>query len=185
MMRRVPSSTILSLLLLLAACGSERATGPSAALTTSSGPAAGAGAVYLTPAEDQWALKEAHNPLPENTLTRVVEPSLDWYAEYEAPPAHSPTRVRLSGHSGDIDHVAAELKGFTFEPATVGSHRALTGVSSEPDGRPAVVVLAVRADFSALVLSYELLGADLVAWSDDLTVVTESDWVRAGGIIER
>ena len=179
----VPSSTILSLLLLLAACGSERAAEPSAALTTSSGPAAGA--VYLARPDDQWALKEARNPLPENTLARVVEPSLDWYAEYEAPPANSPGGVRLSGHRGDIDDVAAELKGFTFEPATVGSHRALTGVSSEPDGRPAVVILAVRADFSVMALSYELPEVDLMSWSDDLTVVTESEWERAGGVVER
>ncbi len=143
------------------------------------------GAVYLARSDDQWVLKEAHNPLPENTLTRVVEPSLDWYAEYEAPPANSPRRVRLSGHSGDLNHVAGELKGFTVVPATVGSYRALSARSPEPDGRPAVVIFAVRSDFSVLALSYELPVEDLLAWSDDLTIVTESEWVRAGGVVER
>jgi hypothetical protein len=78
----------------------DAGSGSAGVTTTSAGPA---GAVYLARPDDQWTLKEAYNPLPENTLTRTVEPSLDWYAEYEAPPANSPRRVRLSGHSSGVD----------------------------------------------------------------------------------
>ncbi len=181
--RMVRSSAILSLLFLMGACGAGETTDPSAASTTASNPTGGA--VYLARSDDQWVVKEANNSLPENTLTRVVEPSLDWYAEYEAPPRNSPRRVRLSGHGGDLDHVAGELKGFTFEPATVDAYRALSAVSPEPNGRPAVVLLALRADFSVMALSYELPIQDLLAWSDDLMIVTESEWVRAGGVVDR
>lgn len=149
--------------------------------TTSAGPAA---AVYLARPDDQWTLKEAYNPLPENTLTRTVEPSLDWYAEYEAPPANSPRRVRLSGHSGGVDQVAAELKGFTLAPAMVGSYDGLAGVSSDPIG-PSAVVFGVHANYSVLALSYELPVEALLAWSDDLKVVTESEWTTAGGRVDR
>jgi hypothetical protein len=159
----------------------DAGSGSAGVTTTSAGPA---GAVYLARPDDQWTLKEAYNPLPENTLTRTVEPSLDWYAEYEAPPANSPRRVRLSGHSSGVDQVAAELKGFTLEPAIVGSYKGLAGVSSDPIG-PSAVVFAVRADFSVIVLSYELPVEGLLAWTDGLKTVTESEWTETGGRVER
>jgi hypothetical protein len=183
-MRMAVTSAILCLVLPVGACGSGKDGGPSAAVTTAPSSTAGA-AAYVARPDDQWVLKEARNPLPEHTLSRVVEPSLDWYAEYEAPPANSPRRVRLSGHNGDANHVAGEVKGFTFQPATVGSYPAVSAVSPDPDGRPAVVVFAVRTDFSVMVLSYELPLPELLAWADELIGVTESEWVQAGGEIER
>lgn len=161
-------------------CG-DAGSGSAGVTTTSAGPA---DAVYLARPDDEWNLKEAYNPLPENTLTRSVEPSLDWYAEYEAPPANSPRRVRLSGHSGDMDQVAAELKGFTLEPAMVGSYDGMAGVSSDPIG-PSVLVFGVRANYSVLVLSYELPVEDLLEWSDDLKMATESEWTATGGRVDR
>jgi hypothetical protein len=162
------------------ACGDAGSGSAGVTATSAEAPSA----VYLARPDDQWALKEAYNPLPENTLTRTVEPSLDWYAEYEAPPANSPHRVRLSGHSGGVDQVAAELKGFTLEPATVGSYDGLAGVSSDPIG-PSAVVFGVRANFSVMALSYELPVEELLAWADDLKIVTESEWADTGGRVER
>jgi hypothetical protein len=161
-------------------CG-DAGSGSAGVTTTSAGPA---DAVYLARPDDQWKLKEAYNPLPENALTRGVEPSLDWYAEYDAPPPNSPRRVRLSGHSGDMDQVAAELKGFAFEPAMVGSYDGMAGMSSDPIG-PSVVVFGVRANYSVLVLSYELPVEGLLEWSDDLKIVTESEWTETGGRVDR
>lgn len=161
-------------------CG-DAGSGRAGVTTTSAGPA---DAVYLARPDDEWNLKEAYNPLPENTLTRSVEPSLDWYAEYEAPPANSPRRVRLSGHLGGMDQVAAELKGFTLEPAMVGSYDGMAGVSPDPIG-PSVLVFGVRANYSVLDLSYELPVEDLLELSDDLKIVTESEWTATGGKVDR
>ncbi len=146
--------------------------------------AAGA-AVYLVPSDGQWKLIEGYDPSPENTRAAAVEASLDWYAEYDAPPAESPRHVRLSGHDGDLDQVAGEVEGFTLEPSAVGSYEALSGTSPEPDGRPAVVVFGVRRDYSVMALSYELTADELVGWSEDLEVVTESEWEKAGGKVDR
>ena len=55
-------------------CG-DAGSGSAGVTTTSAGPGA---AVYLARPDDEWTLKEAYNPLPQNTLTRTVEPSLDW-----------------------------------------------------------------------------------------------------------
>ena len=151
-------------------------------MTTTS--AAPGGAIYLAQSDDRWTLKEAYNPLPENALTRGVEPSLDWYAEYEAPPANSPRRVRLSGHAGDMDQVAAELKGFALKPARVGSYDGMAGTSSDPIG-PSVVVFGVGRNYSALVLSYELPVEDLLEWSAHLKIATESQWTETGGRVDR
>lgn len=156
-------------------------TGSGGVSTTSAGAAE---AVYLARPDDEWRLKEAYNPLPEKTLMRSVEPSLDWYAEYEAPPANSPRRVRLSGHSGELDQVVAELKGFALEPAMVGSYDGMAGRSSDPIG-PSVVVFGVGKSYSVLVLSYELPVEDLLTWSDDLEIVTESEWTETGGRVDR
>jgi hypothetical protein len=46
-------------------------------------------------------------------------------------------------------------------------------------------VFAVRADFSVIVLSYELPVEGLLAWTDGLKTVTESEWTETGGRVER
>lgn len=166
----------------LAGVGCGDGGSESLGVTTTS--AAAADAVYLAQPDDGWALKEAYNPSPENSLTRSVEPSLDWYAEYEAPPANSPRRVRLSGHAADREQVAAELKGFTLTPARVGSSDGVAGTASDPIG-PSVVVFGVRKNYSALALSYELPMADLLEWSGHLQIITESEWTQSGGRVDR
>jgi hypothetical protein len=83
-----------------------------------------------------------------------------------------------------MDQVAAELKGFALESAMVGSYDGMAGRSSDPIG-PSAVVFGVRANYSVLVLSYELPVEDLLAWSDDLEIVTESEWTETGGRVDR
>ena len=180
-MRVVATAAILSTLLTIPACGSDEPNSPPAASTAD--PERAGGTLYLAHPDGQWVLKDANNLSPGTNVS--VEPSLDWYAEYEAPPANSPRRVRLSGHHGDLDGVSAELRGFTLAPSTVASYAAVSGTSPDPDGRPAVVLFSVRADYSVMALSYELTVEELRLWAEDLTVVTESEWVQAGGEIER
>lgn len=83
-----------------------------------------------------------------------------------------------------MDQVAAELKGFALKPARVGSHDGMAGTSSDPIG-PSVVLFSVRANYSVLVLSYELPVEDLLEWSDHLKIVTEPEWTETGGKVDR
>lgn len=48
-----------------------------------------------------------------------------------------------------------------------------------------MAVFGVRPDYSVIVLSYELPVDELLAWSDDLETVTESEWTQTGGRVVR
>ena len=164
-------------------CSSGGSAGPNAGTTSPPTSALGE-AVYRLHAGGGWSLNEAYNATPEGTATAGLEPSLDWYAEYEAPPLASPRRIRLSGHGGTVENVAGAMKGFGFESARVGASDGLVGDSPDAAG-PSVVVFAARPDYCLMALSYELSSDELIAWSEDLVPVSESEWIKAGGRVDR
>ena len=57
-------------------------------------------------------------------------------------------------------------------------------VSGGGGGEPAIVVLEVNATYTAMVLSYELGGEELIGWTNALRQVDEAEWVRRGGVVE-
>lgn len=115
-----------------------------------------AGPVRVVRAADAWKVRETVDPAPPS----AAEPSLDWYAEY----VNGAQLLRLSGHDVSTAALQQELKGFTFAPAAGPRWPA---VASKPAGpsEPAILILAVAADYSVMALSYELSTADLVQWS--------------------
>lgn len=143
------------------------------------------GSIYLVRPPDEWRLQEAYNPREPGLHSRA-EPTLDWFTEYERfpDPNHSEA-VRLSGHRATRATVQEEAKGFTFTPAAGAPWPASRGRSSEPNGRPSVILLTVAKDYTVMALSYELDGAALGRWSRALTPAGESEWVARGGVVER
>ena len=141
------------------------------------------GSIYLTREADEWKLHEARNPRPGGPLAQV-EPSLDWYAEYErSPDARRAIRVRLSGHAVASGMLQQELKGFTFATAGGASWPALPGRPSDPTG-PQVILFAVADDYTVMALSYELGPNEMIEWSHSLKPAEESTWVTRGGVVE-
>jgi hypothetical protein len=162
-------------------CGTS---GTSTRTTSQSLVRAPTGSIYLAREPDAWNLNEARDPRPGGPLAQV-EPSLDWYAEYERfpDPSHS-LRVRLSGHGVAGPRLQQELRGFNFERAREASWPAVRGRSSDPTG-PEVILLAVAEDYTVMALSYELDADQMTQWSRSLQPVDESEWVARGGVVER
>jgi hypothetical protein len=142
------------------------------------------GSIYLAREPDAWMLKDARDPRPSGPLAQV-EPSLDWYAEYERFPDPSQSqRVRLSGHGVASPALQEELKGFNFQTAREASWPVVPGRSSDPTG-PEVILLAVAEDYTVMALSYELDADKMTQWSRSLQPADESEWVARGGVVER
>ena len=165
----------------VASCGTS---GTSTRTTSQSLVRGPTGSIYLAREPDAWKLKEARDPRPAGPLAQV-EPSLDWYAEYEQFPDSSHSlRVRLSGHGVASPTLQQELEGFNFETAREASWPAVRGRSSDPTG-PEVILLAVAEDYAVMALSYELDADQMTRWSRSLQPVDESEWVARGGVVER
>jgi hypothetical protein len=165
----------------VASCGTSGTSTRTTNHSLAQGPTA---SIYLAGEPDAWILKEARNPRPGGPLAQV-EPSLDWYAEYERfpDPSHS-LRVRLSGHGVASPTLQQELKGFSFETAREASWPAVRGRSTDPTG-PEVILLTVADDYTVMELSYELDADQLIQWSRSLQPADESEWVARGGVVER
>ena len=162
-------------------CGTPGTSTRTTSQSLARGPTA---SIYLASEPDAWKLKEARNPRPGGPLSQV-EPSLDWYAEYERfPDRNHSLRVRLSGHGVASPTLQQELKGFNFETAREASWPAVPGRSSDPTG-PEVILLAVAEDYTVMALSYKLDADQLIQWSRSLQPVDESEWVARGGVVER
>lgn len=99
---------------------------------------------------EAWELKQAIQPLTVTGPWVELEPSLEWWAEYERfepiPGGVEGIDVRLSGHRASLEVQAMELTGFLGEPASVGSRRAI--VATGPDGEPATVSIELAAGYN-------------------------------------
>jgi hypothetical protein len=146
--------------------------------------------LYIVRSPDEWSLKRALNPAPDSLASRV-EPSLDWFAEYERRGPVSDEgrytlyRVRLSGHFAAVERQRDNLHGLVGERSVViAGKTAISGRLADPIG-PEVVLIRLSDTYSAVALSYELTGDDLVAWCATLRDASEAEWVASGGTIER
>ncbi len=137
--------------------------------------------IYFVCEARGWTLRQARNPAADDPVSSKVEPTLDWYAEYErySAPNHSES-VRVSGHDVSIAELEKTLAGFELRTRDAAKYEARVG--SGPDG-PRVVLLPVAGDYTVLTLSYELDLRELIQWSTSLRAVDEADWTAHGGVI--
>lgn len=140
---------------------------------------------YFLYENEGWDFRSgADYPAGTSPLGRV-EPSLDWFVEYERfTPSSDGTSVegvslRVSGHAADVDSQRGELLGFRTEDAEVAGRSGYTGVS--PEGEPTVVSMAVEDGYTVMLLSYGLALDDLTQVASAIERVCQSGWVEAGG----
>lgn len=144
----------------------------------------GAGPYFLFDHHDWQFLEAIDYPKDGGPLERV-EPSLDWYAEYErSTPSTNGVSVegdslRLSGHHTALDDHRDELRGFDPEEREIGAVRAFAGIG--PDGAPTVVTMAVADDYTLMLLSYGLELEELTDTASAVERVCQSAWMDAGG----
>lgn len=102
-----------------------------------------------------WDLKEAVNLAGPGPLA-AVEPSLDWYAEYDRLVPIAGGRegqdVRLSGHHAGLAEHRSDLRGFDATEGDINGRPALWGVFA--DGKPTVVTIAFDEQYTIMMLSY-------------------------------
>ena len=71
---------------------------------------------YMVETESSWTLREAVRPLSPTAVAVKLDPSLDWWAEYERLiPIDGGSRgddLRLSGHRLNVERQARDLVGF-------------------------------------------------------------------------
>lgn len=138
-------------------------------------------AEYFLRRPSAWELLEAVDP-DEDWQFAGIEPSLDWYAEYEYMPSPELSQgVRLSGHLATLEGMLEELPGFDPRPVEVRGGDGLAGGGRE--GAPSVILFEARGGYVVMVLSYDLDAEQLVPWTNDLRRVTEQEWVAAGGVV--
>ena len=123
---------------------------------------------------DEWTIAAANDP--DEPI--AVEPTLDWYAEYDRDVAGSPAHVRLSGHTTSLYALGSELPGFELEPITVLDRSGVAGVGDEDTG-PAVVAYSVEPGYLIMLLSYELTVDELVELANDLQPVSAGEFADA------
>lgn len=132
-----------------------------------------------------WTLKRAVNPVESDPVMSKVEPSLDWFAEFqrrrdiEPGVSYEVRQIRLSGHRASLDSLRAELRGITLESKTVNGRSGMAGQS--PDGRPSIVAYEVGDGYAVMVLSHEVGLDELMSWTRQLKRVSESEWTESGG----
>lgn len=118
-------------------------------------------------------------------LMEGVEPSLDWYGEYERfiPSADGDSvegvSLRLSGHHAALDEHQDELRGFDPKEREIDGRRAFAGIG--PDGAPSIVTMAVADDYTLMLLSYGLELEELMDIASAVEWVCQPAWVEAGG----
>lgn len=152
-------------------------------VTTSNPPATTAAPVYATFAREGWEQRRAIRPLSRPAQLVEVEPSLDWWSEHERRVTQGQVTeaqgLRLSGHHVGVDDHAQKLPGAVLDEGTIGSYRVLS--STSPEGKPAIVLIAVGTSSTIMALSYELSVEELLSLAADVVVVNEDEWIAAGG----
>jgi len=133
-----------------------------------------------------WTLRQAVKPAGVTGAQAGIEPSLDWWSEYERAVAADggaieASGVRISGHRLALQDHGGELPGFQGSDGEIDGRPARIGTG--PDGPPAVITMAVEDDYTVMVLSYELSVDELTEVAEQLEIVSESDWLAAGGEI--
>lgn len=143
-----------------------------------------AGPYFLFDHQD-WQFMEAIDYPEDGGLMEGVEPSLDWYGEYERfiPSADGDSvegvSLRLSGHHAALDEHHDELRVFDPTEREIDGARAFVGVG--PDGAPSVVTMAVADDYTLMLLSYGLELEELTDAALVVRRVCQRAWVEAGG----
>lgn len=178
-----PFAAVLAML--VGSCGDE----PDQVANTAPGLCAsdgGAGPYFLYEHPDWEFRSGADYPADAGPLQRV-EPSLDWFVEYErfTPSSEGATiegvSLRLSGHEADLATQREELLGFQTDEAESSGRSAYTGVS--PDGKPTVIGVEVDAGYTVMLLSYGLGVDELVEIAAAIEQVCQQAWVDAGANI--
>lgn len=182
-LRRAPL-TLMLIAVLIASCGGGDGADEVEAAATNCADDGGAGPYFLYE-RDGWEFRGgADYPADADPLARV-EPSLDWFVEYERfTRASSDATVegvslRLSGHEIAIDDQREELVGFRTEGAEIAGRSAYTGVS--PEGEPTVVGMAVDDAYTIMLLSYGLGLDELIEAASHIEQACQAAWIEAGG----
>lgn len=132
-----------------------------------------------------WQLRQAVRSLAGGGPLEVVEPSLDWWAEYERLVPIAGGRegqdVRLSGHTLALAEHRNELTGVDLTEGELDGRPTLWGTS--PEGKPAVVTIALDERYTIMVLSYALALDELRRVAAELAPATEAEWIAHGGQI--
>ena len=141
--------------------------------------------VFVELRDDDWSRRQAIWPQAWSPGMATVEPSIDWWAEYERgrPSAGAVESVdlRISGHHVALDTHVAELERFDTHDVTIAAGRAV--IATGPDGGPATVSIAVRPDYTVMALSYALGTAELTDVAAALETISQAAWLSAGGRI--
>lgn len=140
---------------------------------------------YFLYEEDGWDFRSGADYPPDSSPLERVEPSLDWFVEYErfSPSPDGGTvegvSLRLSGHGTGIDDQREELLGFQSEEAEIAGRAAYTGAS--PEGEPTAVGIAVDDDYTVMLLSYGLDMEELTETASRIEQACQARWIEAGG----
>lgn len=132
-----------------------------------------------------WDFHEAIDYPEDLGPLGAVEPSLDWYAEFERliPSADGQSvegvSLRLSGHDVGVETFRAELVGFELE--RLEGDDTMLIARSGAGGQPSVVVRPVGGSYTFMLLSYGLDTDELVEVAAATRSVCEQEWVDAGG----
>lgn|GEM_PF-4942334 len=135
-----------------------------------------------------WESREAVDYPEDLGALGAVEPSLDWYSDFERFTPSSDGQsgegvsLRISGHNVGIDDLRGQLPGIELQEHGEGDTGLLVG--SGRDGGPSSVVAKPVSDtYTLLLLSYGLDVDDLVRVTSEIRPACEQEWVDAGGQI--
>ena len=165
-------------------CGSEGGSDQTVDATKACPDDGGAGPYFVYRSMD-WFFHGATDYPDDLRTLGEVEPSLDWFAEYEhyIPGLDdNPTQgasLRSSGHDVALATQRKELVGFQAEDTEIAGRHAYTATG--PGGEPTVVGLDVGTDYTVVLLSYGLELRALVAVSRQIEQLCQADWIEAGG----
>lgn len=177
---RWPALLLCGLFAALPACSSDPAT----VETELDSSAANEGGRYAILDSKGWELREAVKSLAGEG-SRTLEPSRDWWAEYErlvpVDGGREGQDVRVSGHDVSLVEHRNELQGVVAQEGEVNGRPALLAVG--PEGQPAIVTIAFAERYTIMVLSYALPLEELRRVATQLVPADEIEWMAHGGEI--
>ncbi|MBA3742702.1 hypothetical protein [Sporichthya sp.] len=132
-----------------------------------------------------WELTEATRQIGTGREVQLGGlPGVDWYAEFDGPPAEGGTNAYLSltGYSQSLEERRAES---VSDPSNVtegdiSGHKAFWILDPE-DG--AVVTWEITSDYTIEVFSTGISLGELLAMARSVKDASEAEWVAAGGQI--
>lgn len=141
------------------------------------------GDVWMLHHGDGWLLDAVTYPIPSESPDRIGQRAIRWRADYVTATAPMDDDiVTVTGHASPVEDIAkGMLAGYDFEPIEVGSWPALAGVTPPPaSGDPPTVLIDVGDGYTIHVYTYGLSLGELIAWTRELVVVGEDEWLAAG-----